>query len=276
MKFTSTSKEKNLLTIKNLHLIYKLHLYQTPTLRDLFIQAIKTPMSFLTNSPESFYALNNVNLSLKKGDRLGVIGENGSGKTSLCRCIAGMVTPQSGRIEIKGQVRSIFNLTVGIIPELTGRENARLLAKLIYPDLSPQEFSDVLDESLIFSGLAEFLDAPFYTYSKGMQVRLGLSIISAKPYDLLILDEVFDGADELFKQKISTRVMNLMNQSGAVIFVSHSLEQIKETCNRVIVLNKGQISFDGVVEEGINYYLNELKNHSSLEESKHNDFNLSI
>jgi ABC-type polysaccharide/polyol phosphate transport system ATPase subunit len=180
-----------------------------------------------------------------------IVGANGAGKTSLCRLIAGFYKPTSGLIERFGHVRALFEVATVVQPELTGRENAELLAKLLYP---LEDVSFELSEALEFSELGRFLDVPLRTYSKGMHARLGLSLATMKSAEILILDEVFDGADQFFREKIAARTVRLMEKSGAVIFISHSAQQIRQVCNRVIVLEHGCIAFDGAVEAGLAYF----------------------
>ncbi len=143
------------------------------------------------------------------------------------------------------------------MPELTGRENAHLLARLFFPEVS--DLNPLVNEAIEFSELGHFIDVPFRQYSKGMQARLMLSLISAKSTDILILDEVFDGADVFFQQKLSIRMKNFIQSAGATIFVSHSADQVREVCDKVLVMNKGKIGFLGDVEAGIEYYLREGK-----------------
>jgi ABC-type polysaccharide/polyol phosphate transport system ATPase subunit len=131
----------------------------------------------------------------------------------------------------------------------------RVLADIFY-DRKVDNIPQLIDESIGFSELNDFIDAPLKTYSKGMLLRLTLSLLSAKPTDLLILDEVFDGADEFFRKKLSLRVRNLINNSSAVILVSHQEEQILEICNRVIVMKAGRIIFDGDPAKAFEVYRN--------------------
>src|SRR5690606_3638154 len=194
------------------------------------------------------------NLTVNRGERIGVLGINGAGKTSLCRCIVGMITPNSGMISLNGRVRGIFDTSVGVIPELTGRENAALVGSLLFPELSKRQLSEIVEDAIEFSELGEFANVPFSKYSKGMQTRLSLSLVSSISTDLLVLDEVYDGADLYFQQKISKRISKVIKDSGAVIFVSHSLDQIKAVCNRLILLENSKITFDGKVEDGIQLY----------------------
>ena len=195
-----------------------------------------------------------MDLQLKKGDRLGVLGCNGSGKTTLCRVISGMLIPTSGSVNLNGRCQAIFNTSIGILPQLTGRENANLLACLMFPELSTEERTELVNEALDFSDLGKFVDTPYAQYSKGMQSRLSLSVISSRVSDLLILDEVFDGADMFFREKVTKRVLNLIEGSGATIFVSHNLDQVRMSCNKVLVMVDGRKWFLGDIEEGIKLY----------------------
>jgi ABC-type polysaccharide/polyol phosphate transport system ATPase subunit len=239
MSSISTSK---ILEVTDLHLVFKTHFYKNVGLRDLFVKTAKNPLQFLGRSADRFYLLQGLNFSINKGDRVGLIGINGTGKTSLCRCIAGIYNPSRGKIKINGEVRALFDTAIGFYPELTGRENAKLISELMYPG---QNVTSELEEAFAFSELGDFLDTPFKFYSNGMQARLCLSIASMRSADLLILDEVFEGADQFFREKISARIEKLIGGSGATLFVSHSFDQIHRVCNRVLLLNKGQIVFDG-------------------------------
>jgi ABC-type polysaccharide/polyol phosphate transport system ATPase subunit len=251
MSSTSTS---NILEVANLNVVFKVRHYQQRTLRDRFVSTLRDPVEALLRSPESLHILKNVRLEMKRGDRLAILGVNGGGKTTLCRCIAQMIHPTSGSIQIRGSSRAVFNASVAVIPELTGRENARLLALLLYPNMSPYELEEVIAEAVQFAELGNFIDAPYETYSQGMKARLCLSIATAKSCDLLILDEVYDNTDTFFQEKLRGRMKTFIEESGAVIFVSHSPELVKATCNRAIVLHESQIKFDGDVDRALQVY----------------------
>lgn len=254
------SKSKKLIaSINNVSLQFELNKYRTNGVRDLFIQFVKSPMTYFTKSPKLFSVLDDISFDIEDGDRIGIIGTNGAGKTTLCRCITNMIKPTAGSIAVNGTVRFIFNTSMGVLPMLTGRENIVLLVHLIYSDLSESLKKEIIEDSIQFSELGHFIDAPFRTYSKGMQSRLCLSVISAQSSDLLILDEVFDGADEYFKEKVSKRIVSIIDNSGAIIFISHNREQIYSTCNRLIVLEKSKIVYDGNVNDGFKVYSNIVK-----------------
>lgn len=249
----STTGSEPLLSVKDLKVHFEIQHYRAQNVRDMFVSALSNPLDFLFKPKELFYVLNGVNLTIERGMRIGILGVNGSGKTTLCRCIAGMIIPQQGTISSKADVRAIFDTGTGILPELTGRENAMLLARLFFP--TEKNVKTLVEESIEFSELGHFIDVPFNQYSKGMQSRLLLSLISSKPADILILDEVFDGADIFFQKKLAARMKAFIEKAGASIFVSHSPDQVREVCNKVLVISKGEVHFFGDVEPGIEEYM---------------------
>lgn len=250
----STECSEDILKVKDLKVYFYLDHYYEKGLRDVFISALTNPFEYFLKQNEIFYALNGVSFTLHKGMRLGILGVNGSGKTTLCRCLAGMMKAQEGSIETKAQIRAIFDTGAGIMPELTGRENALLLARLFFS--GEKEVKHLAEEAIEFSELGHFIDISFKKYSKGMQSRLVLSLISSLPADILILDEVFDGADVFFRQKLAKRMTSFIEKTGATVFVSHSTEQIKEICNKVMIIHQGKVHFMGEVDDGINVYMN--------------------
>ncbi|WP_290735476.1 ATP-binding cassette domain-containing protein [Halobacteriovorax sp. JY17] len=221
--------------------------------RQIFVEALSSPIKFLTQKKQVNHVLDSINLEIFEGDRVGILGVNGSGKSTLCRQIAGM--GKKNNFVKTSDVKAILNTNVGAFPELTGRENIEILVHLLYTNLSKEEKRKIVDDAVSFSEIEEFIDTPFKNYSKGMKARTFLSAISSTPSDLLILDEVFDGADTFFSTKVAQRVKKMIALSGAVIFISHDLENIREICNRVLVLHMGQVIFDGDVVEGIKSYL---------------------
>ena len=242
---TSTTYSEPLVKVENLHVSYEQDYYQKASLRDLFIKTIKSPIQSFLAKRSSHIVLDNISFSLKKGDRLGIIGRNGAGKTTLCRCLANMLTPKYGTIKVPERTRAVFSNANSVDPFLTGRENALLLGNYLYPWLKFKELEAVINEACEFSGLGSALETPIYTYSLGMQTRLFLSVVTSIPCDLMILDEVYDGADEYFKELAQERITNLIEQSGAVILVSHNSELFKKVCNKVILLEGQKLIYEG-------------------------------
>lgn len=229
--------------------------YQASTLRDYFV----TKLTSRWTETRRFSALKEVTFTACRGERVAVIGRNGSGKSTLCNTIARHYRPQTGRVEIKGRVRLVSDFAAGIFPELTGRENAQLLANLIYSG-SRAEKRSLAEEAARFSELGPHLDRPFKTYSLGMRARLYLSVISARAPDILIFDETFDGTDTFFKEKMRERLVRVINQTPVVVMVSHSFEHLRHWCQRGVLMSEGEIAFDGPLEDGIGAYVN--ANHS--------------
>lgn len=245
--------KNNILSVKNLSISYEPTYYRSRTLRDVFVNAITHPGEFIFKSKDRLTVLHNISFDVKAGEIVGIIGVNGAGKTSLCRYLAGI--HPSKDVKTTGDVRAVFDTNIGVFPDLTGRENARLLVELLYPALIKEEKIKLMEEAIVFSDIKEFIDTPFKNYSRGMKARLYLALVTARPCDLLVLDEVFGGTDIFFTEKISMRVKQLISRSGAAIMVSHSAEEIQSYCNRVIILSENKIIFDGEVEEGIKRYL---------------------
>lgn len=246
------SDQKYMLEVKNLNLAFPLRVYKVSTIRDFFVSTLKNPMSLFKEQP-FFHALKDINFKVSPGERIGLLGVNGAGKSTICRCISGFYTPPGGEIVRNGNVRALFESSLAMFPELSGRENLKVLADIFY-DPEKHDIPKIIQESIEFSELKGFIDVPIKTYSKGMLLRLSLSLLSAVPADILILDEVFDGADEFFREKLATRIRNLIKNSGVVIFVSHQDHHLLEVCNRVLLINNGSIIFDGSPEESLKVY----------------------
>lgn len=249
----SILNSNTLVQVNDLHLSFGLRIHPDASLRGHFIKLMQNPLATLLHTREAHHVLRGISFTARRGERIALIGKNGAGKSTLCRCLAGIYRPSLGRIQIEGNVRTILDPSAIIYPELTGRENARILAALLYPDLG-KALNERIDEALDFSGLGSFLDTPFRYYSNGMQTRLCLSIATCAPADVFVLDEVFDGADSEFRERISRRILDLIAQSGVVFFVSHSEAQVRRVCNRAILLDSGCIRAEGSVDDVYKVY----------------------
>lgn len=187
--------------------------------------------------------LDDVTISLNDGDRVGLIGHNGSGKTTLLRILSGIYTPTKGSAVINGHAISLININLGIDPDATGRENIRLRCAMM--GMHPKEIADKINAISDFSGLGEFLEMPFRTYSSGMQLRLAFAASTSINPEILIMDEWLSTGDEDFKERANARMRNLVDETKILVLASHSKELLLKNCNRVIWLEHGRVKLDG-------------------------------
>lgn len=199
--------------------------------------------------------LDNVSLTFRDGDRIGLIGHNGSGKTTLLRVLSGIYIPTHGSSVIKGHCVSLIDIRLGIDPDATGRENIRLRAAMM--GMSPAEINENFDQIAEFSGLGEFLDVPFRTYSTGMQLRLAFATSTAVRPEILIMDEWLSTGDEDFKERANTRMRELVDSTKILVLASHSKELMKKNCNKIIWLEHGRIKMEGSPDEVLASYFGE-------------------
>jgi len=197
-------------------------------------------------------ALKNLNFELKNGDKLGLIGSNGAGKSTLLRAISGVYPPTKGKVMIQGNVASLIDISLGIDPEATGRENIFLRGALL--GIMKEKMKEMIDEIIEFSDLNEFIDMPVRTYSSGMHLRLAFSVSTIINPEVLIMDEWLSVGDENFKNKADTRLSKLVKSTDILVIASHSSELIKKNCNRVIWLENGEIKMDGNPNEICSLY----------------------
>lgn len=243
-----------LINLEKINLSFPTRYFNPQSLKEMFIHFMLGPFS-PKHVRQKKEVLKDISFLVNAGDRIGLIGVNGAGKSSLCRIISGIYLPTDGKLHLGGRVRALFESGLMLYPELSGRENAKVLCKIYFPEYA-SEHEDIIREAIEFSEIGEYLDAPMKTYSNGMLVRLTLSLLSSRPAEILILDEVFDGADEFFREKLSKRVQLMIEKSGAVIFVSHYQNQIENICNRAILLVDGRVVFDGSIANAFDNYRN--------------------
>jgi lipopolysaccharide transport system ATP-binding protein len=201
-------------------------------------------------------ALDRVDIDLRRGESLGVIGRNGAGKSTLLKVIARVLRPTQGRVWIRGSVAPLINLGAGFHPELTGRENILLNGAIL--GFSPREMERRMESIVDFAGLAAFIDAPLRTYSSGMVVRLGFAIASDVDPDILIIDEVLGVGDEDYQQKCHQRMDTFRRQGASILFVSHTMEKVQEVCDRAIWIEEGRVAASGPTEDVIRSYLSRV------------------
>lgn len=198
---------------------------------------------------EDFFALRDVTLDIESGTTVGLIGPNGSGKSTLLKTLGGIIQPTNGVVRRRGRMAALLELGAGFHPDLTGRENVYLNAAIL--GLTRAETDMYFDDIVEFSGIPEFIDTQVKFYSSGMYVRLAFAVAVHVNPDILIIDEVLAVGDEPFQRKCLDRVRQFQDQGKTIVLVSHSLEQVAELCNRVVVLVHGQIVYDGEPAEGV-------------------------
>ena len=201
----------------------------------------------------SVHALRDVNLTVPSGARLGIIGHNGGGKTSLLRVIAGIYQPTSGVCVVHGRVGALLSGAMGLDPDTTGKESIRFVGELYgVKNAHTQAFLEEVSE---FSGLGEFLEFPIRTYSAGMRTRLGLSIVTGIRPDILILDEVLSTGDRAFRKHARERILELATSVKILVLASHAFSDIQDFCDQAIYLEQGRIEYSGSCEEAWALYL---------------------
>lgn len=199
-----------------------------------------------------FKALKNVSLSVRPGDTLGLVGDNGAGKSTLLKLIAGVVRPSEGFVTIRGSRLAILDLSVGLNEELSGRDN--VLQQLSLYGLSRQQAIAKVDEIIDFAELHAVMDRPMKTYSSGMRVRLGFSILTSQSPDLLLIDEALSVGDLAFQQKSIRRMMDFKEQGKTIIFCSHSLYQIEQFCDQALWMQNGAVAMYGASRKVLQAY----------------------
>jgi ABC-type polysaccharide/polyol phosphate transport system ATPase subunit len=209
----------------------------------------------ITTRNSTYRALTNISLQISKGDRIGLLGRNGAGKSTLLRVLAKIYKPNLGEIEITGKISSLFDISSGMNIESTGYENIINLA--VMRRISKKNALNIIQDIESFTELGSFLNNPVKTYSTGMLLKLAFAVATAIPSEIILIDEIIGAGDIHFMEKAKTRLENIIAQSHILVLTSHSNDIIRRFCNKVIVLEKGQIQFFGDVESGINFYTNE-------------------
>jgi ABC-type polysaccharide/polyol phosphate transport system ATPase subunit len=204
---------------------------------------------------ETFWALRNINLTIKKGEKVGIVGPNGCGKTTLLKLIVGITTPTTGSVKTCGKVVSLIDIEAGFHPDLSGIDNILLNGMIL--GMNNNEIKEKLGKIVEFADIGKFIDAQMFTYSEGMKLRLGFSVaINADP-DILVLDENISVGDQHFQQKSFAKIRDLYNNNKTVIATSHNLDFIGKSCSRVISIKNGHIHDDGPTSRVIPRYLKE-------------------
>lgn len=239
--------------LNNVNLDFPIYNTQAFSLRNSLLNAATGGM--LRKREKNTYivsALKSISFSLENGDRLGLIGHNGSGKTTLLKLLAGIYSPSSGNIQVKGKIATLFDILLGTRDDMTGYEN--LYVSSLLRGKSVSEAKSSLNKMAEFTELGDFLNVPMRTYSSGMKLRIGFAVATEGTPDILLIDEVFGTGDQNFVNKSTERLRSLIDRSGILVFSSHSEALLKQLCNKVMILEHGEIKAIGEIEETLSSY----------------------
>jgi lipopolysaccharide transport system ATP-binding protein len=214
-----------------------------------------------------FWALRHINLEIKQGETVGVVGHNGAGKSTMLKHFARIMWPTEGRIEVTGRLSALIEVGAGFHPDLTGRENVFLNGVIL--GMSRAEIARKFDEIVEFAGLAPFIDTPIKRYSSGMFARLGFSVAAHLDPDILVIDEVLSVGDMVFQQKSLQKMRSIATSGATVVFVSHNLRAVSDICSRSLLLDGGVVIEDGPTSHVIQTYLS--RERAKLEGPKQGD-----
>jgi ABC-type polysaccharide/polyol phosphate transport system ATPase subunit len=238
------------ISVKNVSLKFRVYRNAMPNLKENFVNLFRGKHAL--DDVFDFYALKNISVDFHPGDRVGIIGVNGAGKSTLLKTIAGIYPPNTGIITITGLVTPMIELGGGFDMELTGKKNIYLNGSIL--GFSKQEMQRREQDIIEFSELGDYINMPVKYYSSGMFSRLAFSISVMSDPEILIVDEILAAGDAHFVQKATHRMHYLFKNSQIVLFVSHSLEQVENLCNRVLIMHQGEIVAQGETKEMIEYY----------------------
>ena len=242
----------SIITVDNVSMRFRMDKNKTTSLKEWVVTHLLGKQQY-----EEFSALRDVSFEVKRGEIVGIIGRNGAGKSTLLKVISGIFKPTSGKVVTAGRVAPMLELGSGFDMELSGHDNIFLNGAIL--GFSEEFLKSKYDEIVAFSELGEFIDMPLKTYSSGMLARLAFSVATMIEPEILIVDEILSVGDAAFQEKSRARMMELMSGGTTVLFVSHSMNQIREMCERAIWLEHGKVQMVGPTEEVCNAYEKQLQ-----------------
>src|ERR1700685_3270380 len=228
---------------------FRLYHQKYTSLKERVIHAGRTPYTEL-------WALSHVGFEVTEGETVGVLGRNGSGKSTMLKCICGVLQPTSGQVVVRGKLAGLLELGAGFQPDLTGRENIFLNGSLL--GLSKAEVAKVFDDIVAFAELEHFIDNQVKFYSSGMYVRLGFAVAVNVEPDVLVIDEVLAVGDENFQRKCLERIKKFQDEGRTILFVTHAADMVRQICDRAVVLAGGRVIDYGVPAEAIRHFREHL------------------
>lgn len=240
---------ENAIEIKNVEMHFNMSKEKLESLKEYFLRLVTKKLMF-----EDFVAINNVSFNIKKGDVFGLVGLNGSGKSTMLKIISGILTPTKGTVETVGTIAPLIELGAGFDLDLTARENIYLNGSVL--GYSKKFMDEKFDEIVEFSEMQDFLDTPMKNYSSGMVARIGFAIATMTKPDILIVDEILAVGDFRFQEKCEKRINEMINDDTTVIIVSHSIDQIERLCKHCAWLEKGNLKMIGDAKDVCEAYKN--------------------
>lgn len=234
--------EKPAIVVDHVSMKFNLSKEKVDNLKDYVLKFLKKELHY-----NEYWALKDVSFTVNQGDRVGILGLNGAGKSTLLKVIAGVFKPTEGTVTKSGKIAPLLELGAGFEPQYTGRENIYLYGAVLGYS---RDFIDEKYQKIVkFSGLKDFIDVPIQNYSSGMKARLGFSIATIVSPKILILDEVLSVGDARFRRKCERRLKRMFDDGVTVLFVSHSLPQVKRLCNKAMILDQGSLIAYGNIDE---------------------------
>lgn len=231
-----------IITVDHVSMKFSLSSEKFDNIKEYFIKTIKKQVSY-----DEFWALKDISFEVQKGDSVALIGLNGSGKSTMLKTIAGVLKPTKGKVTVRGTTAPLIELGAGFDMDLTARENVFLNGAILGYDHGQME--GFYDEIVEFSELGEFMDVPVKNFSSGMVSRLAFAIATIGTPDILIVDEVLSVGDHRFQHKCQNRIQDMRQKGTTILFVSHSISQVLEVCNKVVWLEKGCLKMQGEADE---------------------------
>ncbi len=244
--------EKVAIDVKDVTIRFNLANQKVDNLKEYFIRLIKKELLF-----QEFLAVKNVSFQVRQGEAWGIIGTNGSGKSTLLKAVSGILKPYSGNIAVNGSIAPLIELGAGFDQNLTARENIYLNGCVL--GHTEKYMREHFDEIVEFAELWDFLDSPIKNYSSGMKARLGFAVATMTQPDILIVDEILSVGDYAFRKKCEQRMNEMLSGGTTLLYVSHSLDEVKRLCSHAIWLDKGSMCMLGEAKKVCDAYLEEQK-----------------
>lgn len=233
---------KPAIVVDKMSMLFNLNKEKVDNLKEYFIKLLKGKLHYT-----EFWALKDISFTVEKGDRVGVLGFNGAGKSTLLKVIAGVLKPTEGSVKVSGVIAPMLELGAGFDMNYSGKENIFLYGATM--GYSRKFIEEKYNEIVEFSELGDFINVPVKNYSSGMRARLGFAIATAVEPEILILDEVLSVGDAKFRKKSEAKIRSMFDKGITVLFVSHSVEQVMNICNKAIILDHGKLIAQGEVKE---------------------------